>query len=258
MHLLFVAIVAALASLAGPAAAARYNCVPVTLAEEAKRLYVQCAEPSGYEGGLPKDGGAMLFAFTSPSGPDVVTTVATQYRIRYFSVRKSDADFSGRFADLVQTALLSGLVVQFIYQNGAFDSTIGCNIDDCRVPTAFGLLAARTDVRIPYAEWPSGSPESIAAGEWRRYGPFSISEFRKLVVTLSGTMDADLYVRKDDAPDAANYDCRPHLPTSNEQCVMAPPVADPQHPQTGRGTYYVGVRGNASGSFQLTVSIQDR
>lgn len=258
MKLRFVAIVVAVLSLVSPAVAARYNCVPVTLTEETKRLSVECAEPSGYEGGLPMDGGAMLFAFNSPSGPDVVTPVARQYRIRTFSVRTSDANFSRRFADLVQTALLSGLVVQFIYSSGAFDSTIGCNIDDCRLPTAFGLLAARTDVRVPYAEWPSGLPESIAAGQWKRYGPFSISEFRKLVVTMSGTADTDLYVRKDNLPDDANYDCRPRLPTSNEQCVMAPPVTDPKKPETGRGTYYVGVRGNTSGSFQLTVSIQTR
>lgn len=225
-----------LCSLSGSALAARYNCLPVQLGEEAKRLYVECAEPVGFEGGLPRDAG---------------------HRIRVFSVRKSDAEAAKRFELLMQTALVAGLVVQFEYSSGNYDAAIGCNLDDCRLPNFFSLLAPGTGVRVPYVEWPSSQSVAIAQGEWKIYGPFSISEFRKLAVTMTGTGDADLYVRKDDPPDDSSYTCRPYLPTSNESCTMAPPV-DPNNAAASRGTYYVGVKGKKSGSFLLTVSIQNR
>jgi hypothetical protein len=229
-------LVAAFLGAATPALAARYNCAPVMLTEEASRITVECAEPSVYEGGLPRDG---------------------TDRIRFFSVRKSDVAFANRFDSLTQTALVSGLVVHFMYSSGVSDSSIGCNGGDCRVPTAVGLLAPATGVRIPYIEWPSDYPEAIGANEWKRFGPFSISEFRMLVVTMNSASNADLYVRKDEPPDLTHYDCRPHLPTSNETCVMAPPV-DPNNAAASRGVYYVGVRGVASGTFQLKVSVASR
>jgi hypothetical protein len=229
-------LVGILSSFPTSALAARYNCLPVMLTEDAKRLTVECAEPSGFEGGLPRD---------------------ASYRIRYFSVRKSEIDTAARFEHMVQTALVSGLVVHFMYTSGTHDPAIGCAIDDCRLPFAFSLLAASTGVRIPFAEWPSSAAVSIATGEWKFYGPFSISEFRKLVVTMTGTGDADLYVRKDDPPDTGSYTCRPYLSTSNESCTIAPPV-DPKDPKASRGTYYVGVRGKINSTFLLTVSIETR
>jgi hypothetical protein len=236
MNVYLVLLVSCLIATTAPAFAAQYNCVPVKLEEENSRLYVECAEPSAFEGGLPRDG---------------------NNRIRFFSVRKSDVDFAKRFDSLMQTALISGLVVHFIYPSGFSDNSVGCKIDDCRVPTAVGLLASATGVRIPYVEWPSDTKESIAANEWKRYGPFSISEFRKVVVAMTGTTDADLYVRKDEPPDLTHYDCRPHLPSSSESCVMAPPV-DPNNPAASRSTYYVGIKGVADGMFQLKVSIENR
>ncbi|MBK7857601.1 MAG: PPC domain-containing protein [Archangiaceae bacterium] len=61
----------------------------------------------------------------------------------------------------------------------------------------------------------------------------------KYVFTLSGTGDADLYVRAGVAPTTAEYDCRPYQSGSAEQCTLNLTVAAPVH---------VMVRGYAASS----------
>jgi hypothetical protein len=60
---------------------------------------------------------------------------------------------------------------------------------------------------------------------------------------LTGTEDADLYVRVGDAPSVQNYDCRPYLNGSNERCTVD--ITTP-------AVVHVMVRGwNASSDYQL-------
>ncbi len=227
-----LAVAGILTSLAGTAAAATYNCLPAEIIEKPDHFRVECAKPSDFEDGYPRDGAN---------------------RIQFFAVPKADANFAKRFVYMVQTALTTGLVVQFQYTSGDVSgSAFGCASHECRKPWAFGLLAPATDVRIPYAVWPSGMTESIAQGKWVYYGPFSISQFRKLVVNMTGTGNADLYVRKADPPTETNFTCRPQLSTSNEGCTMLPP-----DPTERAATYYVGVKGvGANNTYKLTVSIE--
>ena len=61
---------------------------------------------------------------------------------------------------------------------------------------------------------------------------------------LSGTEDADLYVRVGDAPTVQNYDCRPYLSGSNERCTVE--ITTP-------AVVHLMVRGwNASSDYQLS------
>lgn len=222
--------------LCGPVSAAVYNCLPVEMVEKPDHFRVLCGQPSGYEGGYPRDGAD---------------------RIQSFAVPKSDADFSKRFVYVIQTALTAGMVVQFQYVSGDHSGTVfGCAANDCRKPWALGLLAPTTYVRIPYAAWPSGATESIAQGKWAFYGPFSISSYRKLVVSMTGMGNADLYVRKDDPPTETDFICRPLLSTSNESCTIAGP-ADPAKERAA--TYFVAVRGTGTNNqYKLSVSIQSK
>lgn len=231
---ILLAVAGILVGLTGSAAAATYNCLPVEIIEKPDHFRVECARPSGFEGGYPRDG---------------------TDRIQFFAVPKADADFAKRFVYVVQTALTAGLVVQFQYNSGDVSgSAFGCASSDCRQPWALGLLAPATDVRIPYAAWPSSMTESIAQGKWKYYGPFSISQYRKLVVKMTGTGNADLYVRKDDPPTETNFTCRPQLSTSNESCTILGP-----DPQERAATYYVGVKGvDTNNTYQLTISIQSK
>jgi hypothetical protein len=61
---------------------------------------------------------------------------------------------------------------------------------------------------------------------------------------LSGTEDADLYVRVGDAPSVQNFDCRPYLNGSNERCTVE--ITTP-------AVVHVMVRGwNASSDYSLS------
>lgn len=221
--------------LSGTAAAAVYNCLPVELLEQPTSVQVLCAEPSGWEGGYPKDGNEQIKTFALP---------------------RSDVDFSKRFLHVAQTALTAGMIVQFQYTSGDHSGSVyGCAPSSCRKPWAFGLLAPATDVRIPYAVWPSGAIKSLAQGNWEYYGPFSISSFRKLMINMTGTGNADLYVRKNDPPTETAFTCRPLLGSSNESCNI--PGPDPSIERAA--TYFVGVRGSgAINQYSLNVSIKSK
>lgn len=84
---------------------------------------------------------------------------------------------------------------------------------------------------------------TVGRAEWKHYGPFHVAEGTTFTATMTGDNDADLYVRKNAAPTAAAYDCRPYRNGSNEQCSIVGPA-----------TVYVGVNGYASSSnFELKI-----
>jgi hypothetical protein len=57
----------------------------------------------------------------------------------------------------------------------------------------------------------------------------------KLRATLSGTEDADLYVRSGQRPSTSRYSCRPYAEGSDETCEL-----------DGAGSFFVAVRGYAA------------
>jgi hypothetical protein len=83
---------------------------------------------------------------------------------------------------------------------------------------------------------------SVDAGDWVEYGPFEIDS-GVLTMTLSGSGDADLYVRESEAPTASSYDCRPYTASSDETCTVS-----------GPGTFYVSVNGYTASDYALEVS----
>ncbi len=78
---------------------------------------------------------------------------------------------------------------------------------------------------------------------WRHHGPFStVSTFK---VEMTGTGDADLYVKKGSRPSSRSYNCRPYRSGSKETCSL-----------NGSGKYFVSVYGyyNGSSKYQLKIS----
>jgi hypothetical protein len=86
---------------------------------------------------------------------------------------------------------------------------------------------------------------TLGSGEWAHFGPFEV-DAGTLVAALTGTGDADLYVREGAEPTSTAYDCRPYSTTSDEECRL-----------DGPGDFYVSVKGYAqsSSSFGLTVEV---
>lgn len=84
---------------------------------------------------------------------------------------------------------------------------------------------------------------TVAKNEWKTYGPFNVAAGATLTADMTGTGDADLYVRKGAAPTLTAYDCRPYKGSSAESCSVA-----------GPGPVYVSVQGYAATSnFALTI-----
>ncbi len=82
---------------------------------------------------------------------------------------------------------------------------------------------------------------TVAKAAWKHYGPFNGSD---IAVAMTGTGDADLYVRRGAQPTAADYDCRPYAGGTAEDCSV-----------NGAGPFYVSVNGYAATSnFTLAIS----
>ena len=83
---------------------------------------------------------------------------------------------------------------------------------------------------------------SVAKGAWAHFGPYNATD-GAVTVVLSGSGDADLYVRKGSQPTAATYDCRPYKNGSAESCTVA-----------GPGAFYVSVHGYTASEFTFTAT----
>jgi len=84
---------------------------------------------------------------------------------------------------------------------------------------------------------------SLQQGEWAMFGPLDL-EAGSISVVMTGTGDADLYLRRGAEPTITTFDCRPYRSGSDETCEM-----------TGAGPYYVGVRAYSTSTFDLTISL---
>jgi hypothetical protein len=84
---------------------------------------------------------------------------------------------------------------------------------------------------------------TIVKSAWKQLGPYNLAAGATLTAAMTGTGDADLYVRKGAAPTAASYDCRPYRSGTAESCSVV-----------GPGVVYVGVNGYAASSdYQLAI-----
>ncbi|MGV3624452.1 MAG: PPC domain-containing protein, partial [Archangium sp.] len=87
---------------------------------------------------------------------------------------------------------------------------------------------------------------NVAQGATNAVGPFAVTAGTTFRVVMTGTGDADLYVRFGSAPTASSYNCRPYLNGSSETCDLTVP--------TGITTAYVSVVGYTAASYSLAVT----
>ncbi len=85
--------------------------------------------------------------------------------------------------------------------------------------------------------------------EFKTMGPFEVALGGKIEVKMTGTGDADLYVKRNAEPTLESYDCRPFSRDPNEQCLGT------QFNANGPAKFYVGVNGFADSSkVKITVT----
>ena len=84
---------------------------------------------------------------------------------------------------------------------------------------------------------------TVAQDEWKHFGPYDVAE-GDLVALMTGSGDADLYVKVGSQPTSDSYDCRPYDSGSDEECTV-----------DGPGQIYVSINGyETSSNFDLTVT----
>jgi hypothetical protein len=72
---------------------------------------------------------------------------------------------------------------------------------------------------------------------------FSFDQQMPLTVTMTGSGDADLYVRMGESPDTNTFDCRPYKSNSDETCIVQ-----------GPGAVFVAIHGYRTSTFRLTLT----
>jgi hypothetical protein len=70
-------------------------------------------------------------------------------------------------------------------------------------------------------------------------------EGRRLDAWMTGTGDADLYVREGAEPTESSWDCRPYLADSNEECHLE-----------GVGPWFLAVHAYTPATYQLLASTE--
>ncbi len=87
---------------------------------------------------------------------------------------------------------------------------------------------------------------SVSRGAEVPFQPLTVLEGSDFSVQMTGTGDADLYVRFGAAPTTSAYHCRPYAGDSNERCDLTVPAGESQA--------YIMVRGYTAASFRIDVS----
>ena len=88
---------------------------------------------------------------------------------------------------------------------------------------------------------------SLAKGAWTQLGSFTVAAGQSFQVNMSGTGDADLYVKFGAAPSASAYTCRPYTSGSAEACSGVVPA--------GQTTLFVAVNGYSASTYKVAVSV---
>ncbi len=89
---------------------------------------------------------------------------------------------------------------------------------------------------------------SIAKDELKTWGPYEVALGGKIEVKMTGTGDADLYVKRNGEPTLDSYDCRPFTRDPNETCDAT------KFNVNGPGLFYVGAVGFADSS-KVTITV---
>ncbi|MCA1825632.1 MAG: hypothetical protein LC689_01675 [Myxococcales bacterium] len=86
-----------------------------------------------------------------------------------------------------------------------------------------------------------------AKGAWVQLGSFAVAAGQSWQVQMTGSGDADLFVRFGSAPTSGSYACRPYTDGSTEDCSGVVPA--------GQTTLFVGVHGYTAASVKVSIGV---
>ncbi|MEM9491777.1 MAG: M20/M25/M40 family metallo-hydrolase, partial [Myxococcota bacterium] len=138
-----------------------------------------------------------------------------------------------------------------IHTSGDTLAFLGNNADHAMNFAALGA-AYLVEMGTPAAEPPPGDTVtenfsgSLSTGQEQQYGPFDVESGSDFLAQITGTGDADLYVRFGAPPTTSSWDCRPYIGGSSETCDLPVP--------SGQTQAYVMVRGYTAATYDLSVT----
>jgi hypothetical protein len=90
---------------------------------------------------------------------------------------------------------------------------------------------------------------NVGTGAWAQVYNTTVKPGQTVRVTMTGTGDADLYVRFNGQPTASAYTCRPYLEGSAETCDLVAPA--------GATSVYVAVQGYVASTYKIDTRVLD-
>ncbi|MBP6631015.1 MAG: peptidase M10 [Kofleriaceae bacterium] len=97
----------------------------------------------------------------------------------------------------------------------------------------------------PTGEQTATQSGTLARGANAGAGPYAVRAGTLFTAAITGTGDADLYVRFGAAPTTRRFDCRPYLSSATETCTVTVPA--------GQSQAYVMVNGYTASTYTLNV-----
>ncbi len=144
------------------------------------------------------------------------------------------------------TAYDSASVMHYPHCNGTNPALSFTESDAAGAAVLYGL-PGQDPVDPPAPDGEYRESFSVAKDEIRAVAPLSVKPGTLFRAQLTGTGDADLYVRFGDAPTLELFDCRPYLDqTSTETCTLDVPAT--------ASTAHVMVHGYAAATVDLVVT----
>ncbi|MEO8551961.1 MAG: PPC domain-containing protein, partial [Kofleriaceae bacterium] len=116
-----------------------------------------------------------------------------------------------------------------------------------KTDTAVGTCLDTTSGGTPQMD---NQHADVGAGEFKTFGPYDVAAGTKIEVHMTGSGDADLYVKRSEEVSTTSYDCRPYTSSSTEDCTGM------QFNAAGPAKFYVGVQGYAAATIDLKVTYQ--
>jgi serine protease len=146
----------------------------------------------------------------------------------------------------------SASVMHYPQCNGSADDLAFTALDAAGAAVLYGPPGGTPDPDPdpdPGSEQEAHYAGEVAAGDWLDVPVISVAPGSAFEAILTGSGDADLYVRFADLPTKAAFDCRPYLETSDEICALDIPA--------DTTTVHVAIHGFSSASYDLRLRWTD-
>jgi hypothetical protein len=155
--------------------------------------------------------------------------------LEYLSAATTDERAHG-FGGISRVSYSPGTMTHLL---GSYSTMLSCSLQP--EPAAFASEPIVEGRAVSNSE-----SLSMAECDWHVVGPFVSASDAEFAVHSQGDGDADIYIRRGQAPDLNTFDCKSDGKTSDEDCSI-----------DGGGPIYVGVLASKASAVKITVDYRE-